>query len=65
MDFCQKENDNDKIFEFNGIKVFIDPKSYLYLNGLTLDYSTELMNGGFKFLNPGSIACSCGSSFRK
>ena len=54
----------DTVEDINGIKVFVDPKSYLFLNGITLDYSTDLLNGGFKFVNPNaSRTCSCGSSF--
>mgnify|MGYP002784286439 CR=1 FL=1 len=55
----------DKIFEFGETKIFIDPKSYIYLNGLTVDYSDELLNSGFRFNNPGAKTCSCGISFNK
>jgi len=65
MQFEEKPENNDKIFNIDGIKVFVDPKSYLYLNGLTLDYTKELMGGGFKFMNPGAKSCSCGISFSK
>ena len=58
------QNANDKIFEEAGIPVFIDPKSYLYLSGLTLDYHDGLMHKGFKFINPNaSRSCGCGESF--
>lgn len=54
----------DKVFDFEGVKVFCDPKSYLFLNGLVVDYSTDLLNGGFKFLNPNATkSCGCGTSF--
>lgn len=55
----------DKIFEVEGVKVFVDPKSYLYLNGTTLDYKFEgLMQRGFTFVNPNSAGdCGCGESF--
>ncbi len=62
--FDEKPNSNDSVFDIDGIKVFVDPKSYLFLNGMTLDYSTELLTGGFKFVNPNATrSCSCGSSF--
>ena len=56
--------DNDQVFDFDGVKVFCDPKSYLFVNGLVLDYSTELLNGGFRFSNPNATkTCGCGTSF--
>ncbi|MBI5154213.1 iron-sulfur cluster assembly accessory protein [Candidatus Poribacteria bacterium] len=62
--FDEKPREDDSIFEISGIKVFVDPKSYLYLNGIQLDYSTDLLNGGFRFNNPNAQrTCSCGSSF--
>ena len=64
MQFEEKPQEHDKVFEMEGVKVFCDPKSYLYLNGLTLDYTTDLIGGGFKFINPNATrTCSCGSSF--
>lgn len=64
MQFEAKSAEHDRVFEADGVRVFCDPKSYLYLNGLTLDYSNELMGGGFKFINPNAVrTCSCGSSF--
>ncbi len=55
----------DKIFEKDGAKVFVDIKSFLYLNGSILDYKIEgLMQRGFMFVNPNSTgACGCGESF--
>ena len=55
----------DKIFEKDGVKVFVDMKSFLYLNGSTLDYKMEgLMQRGFLFSNPNaSGSCGCGESF--
>jgi iron-sulfur cluster assembly protein len=64
MNFEKESSHNDRIIEFNEIKMFVDPKSYLYLNGLELDFSTELMNGGFKFNHAGATQCACGSSFK-
>jgi len=55
---------NDHVFEFDGVKIYIDPKSMLYLNGVTLDYKESLMYSGFSFENPNARqSCSCGSSF--
>lgn len=55
---------NDKVIEAFGVKVFIDPKSMLFLQGTTLDYVTGLMESGFKFINPrAGKACGCGESF--
>ena len=55
----------EKIFEKDGAKVFVDLKSFLYLNGSILDYKMEgLMQRGFMFVNPNSTgACGCGESF--
>ena len=62
--FDEKPGDKDTVFEIHGVKVFVDPKSYLFLNGMHLDYSTELLTGGFKFVNPNAKrSCSCGTSF--
>jgi iron-sulfur cluster assembly protein len=48
----------------NGIPVTIAPQHQHYLNGLTLDYTEDLMGGGFRFHNPNAIAhCECGNSF--
>lgn len=56
--------DRDKIFEENGARVFVDPKSYLYLDNTTLDYERTLMREGFVFQNPQATrSCGCGSSF--
>ena len=55
---------SDKTIELSGIKVFIDPKSALYLKGLTLDYIGGLNGQGFTFSNPNATkSCGCGSSF--
>ena len=63
MNFDQKR-DGDNEFDFEDVKVFVDPKSYLYLNGTTLDFVDSLEGRGFKFLNPNaSKSCGCGESF--
>ena len=54
----------DKIFEKDGVKVAVDPKSYLYLAGTTLDFTDGLTGTGFVFNNPNAKrTCGCGSSF--
>ena len=64
MDFDQKRRDTDKVYEFYGLKLFIDPMSYQYLKGLEIDYVEGLYGSGFKFNNPKAKAlCGCGSSF--
>jgi iron-sulfur cluster assembly protein len=56
--------DRDKIVEAFGARVFVDPKSFLFLNDVTLDYREELMRRGFVFENPQATrSCGCGSSF--
>jgi len=51
-------------FESNGISVVVDPNSYVYLEGTKLDYSEDLMGGGFRFENPNvASSCGCGISF--
>ncbi len=54
----------DKVFEENGARLFVDPKSYLFLVNTTLDYQETLMREGFVFQNPQATrSCGCGSSF--
>ena len=54
----------DTLFEQEGIKVLVDAKSHLYLDGTTIDYKTNLMGGGFEFNNPNAKkSCGCGTSF--
>ena len=56
--------DRDKVFEENGARVFVDPKSYVYLDDVTLDYEETLIRQGFVFQNPRAThSCGCGSSF--
>ena len=55
----------DHTVEADGIKVFIDPTSMMYLNGATIDYEDSLMGGGFKIDNPNATSsCGCGTSFK-
>jgi iron-sulfur cluster assembly protein len=62
--FDSRPRERDRIYEFDGVRVFVDPKSFLYLHGMTLDYEETLMRQGFNFINPNSTrSCGCGSSF--
>ncbi len=62
--FDTRPRERDRIYEFDGVRVFVDPKSFVYLHGMTLDYEETLMRQGFNFINPNSSrSCGCGSSF--
>jgi iron-sulfur cluster assembly accessory protein len=64
MNFENESNGIDKIFEFDGLKVFVDQASLMYLNGTKIDYVETLEGAGFKFDNPNvKTTCGCGSSF--
>ena len=56
---------NDRIFISHDIRVVIDPRSYLYVNGTQVDFDDAMMGGGFKFENPNAKrSCGCGTSFQ-
>lgn len=56
--------DSDETLESQGVKILIDQKSYLYLNGTEIDFKDEVMGRGFVFKNPNATSsCGCGSSF--
>ena len=56
--------ETDQSFQCGAIELICDPKSFLYLNGITIDYETSLMARGFKFVNPNAKStCGCGESF--
>jgi iron-sulfur cluster insertion protein len=62
--FEDKVGDMDEQFESNGVKLYVDPMSYQYLEGTEIDYVEGLHGAGFKFNNPNSKgSCGCGSSF--
>jgi iron-sulfur cluster assembly protein len=64
LEFDSEIGPHDKEFEIDGVKVVVDRKSYLYLNGTTLDYVKEGLTGGFTFRNPNAkTSCGCGTSF--
>lgn len=64
LDLTETQKDTDEVVEQHGIKVVIDPKSLLYLNGTTIDFKDEIMGRGFVFNNPNATSsCGCGSSF--
>jgi iron-sulfur cluster assembly protein len=55
----------DKVFEVDGVKLIVDPKSYEYLDGMTLDFHNTLMEQAFVFHNPKATkSCGCGKSFQ-
>ena len=62
--FDTQPRERDRIFQFDDVRVFVDPKSFIYLHGMILDYQETLMQQGFVFVNPNSTkSCGCGSSF--
>ena len=64
MEWAEQPRERDKVFEKEGVRVFVDPKSYLYLLGTELVYEEGLMASGFKLQNPNvKSACGCGESF--
>jgi iron-sulfur cluster assembly protein len=64
IEFADEARSRDRVFDFDGLKVVVDPKSLVILHGSTLDYEVKLMQHGFKFVNPNEkTACGCGESF--
>lgn len=64
LTFDNKQEENDKVFEENDVKIIVDKKSFLYLVGTTLEYSGGLNGKGFVFNNPNANrTCGCGESF--
>lgn len=64
LKFDNQHQNDDKVFEDNGIKIIVDKKSFLYLIGTTLEYSGGLNGAGFVFNNPNANrTCGCGESF--
>lgn len=64
LEFVDDTEDEDTVFDTEGVKVIIDPKSLFYLDGTELDFVKEGLNEGFKFNNPNvKNECGCGESF--
>ncbi|MDU0356156.1 iron-sulfur cluster assembly protein IscA [Paraglaciecola aquimarina] len=64
LEFVDEVNDDDQVFEDNGIKIIIDGKSLVYLDGTHLDFTKDGLNEGFQFTNPNANGeCGCGESF--
>ena len=64
LEFVDETAEDDLVFDSNGVKVFVDPKSLPYLDGMELDFVREGLNEGFKFNNPNvKDQCGCGESF--
>jgi iron-sulfur cluster assembly protein len=65
LEYVDKLDAFDNVFECGGVQVIIDNKSIVYLEGLTIDYKRQGLNEGFEFTNPNSKGeCGCGESFR-
>ena len=63
IEFADQIEDSDEVFEEKGVKVIVNPKSLVYLNGTQLDFGKEGLNEGFKFNNPNERdRCGCGES---
>lgn len=64
LEFVDALNDEDTSFESKGVKIIVDPKSLVYIDGTELDFTKEGLNEGFKFRNPNvKDECGCGESF--
>ena len=64
LEFADELNEGDMVFEDHGVKVIVDPKSMVYIDGTELDFAKEGLNEGFKFNNPNvKDECGCGESF--
>ena len=64
VQFDDTVKEYDRVYEIEGVKVVCDSKSFIYLDGMAIDYSKELVGGGFKFINPNATGtCGCGTSF--
>jgi iron-sulfur cluster assembly protein len=64
IDLVESSSDRDRVYEIDGVSVSIDLQQLSYFDNLKLDYSEDLMGGGFRFQNPLSTSvCGCGNSF--
>jgi iron-sulfur cluster assembly protein len=65
MAFDPQPRETDHVFESDGLRLFVDPMSMMYIAGAQIDYVDSLMGGGFRIENPNAVAtCGCGHSFR-
>lgn len=61
---AEKAAEGDLVLEFHGVSFFVNPMVVPYIKGTRIDYSSSLMEGGFKFVNPNATSsCGCGTSF--
>ncbi len=64
LEYVDEVENDDEVFEHNGVKIFVDPKSLLYIDGTEMDFVTQGVNQGFEFKNPNAKGeCGCGESF--
>lgn len=64
LEYADEVGEHDLVFESHGVKVLVDPKSLVYIDGTELDFAREGLNEGFKFNNPNvQNECGCGESF--
>ena len=64
LEFVDKLEIDDQVFEDQGIKIIVDPKSLAYIDGTEMDFIKQGVNEGFEFKNPNAInTCGCGESF--
>lgn len=62
--FDSRPHERDRVYDYDGVRIFVDPKSFIYLHGMVLDYEDTLLKQGFVFRNPNANkSCGCGSSF--
>jgi iron-sulfur cluster assembly protein len=65
LEYVDTPNELDDVWESNGVKIFSDPKSLVYIAGLSMDWTRNGLNEGFEFNNPNETArCGCGESFK-
>lgn len=65
LEYAEAEQEGDLVFESKGVKIFVDPKSYVHISGTVLDYTKDGLQEGFRFNNPNAKnVCGCGESFQ-
>lgn len=65
LEYADSINDEDIVFKSNGVNIYVDPKSLVYLDGMVMDWKKDGVNEGFDFQNPNvKDECGCGESFR-